>query len=216
MQAARRALKEEQERLAKARVEDEYLRHAHAELVELDVLEGEEERLAERRLSMQRAEKVVGDLRDTLAAFNGDHSIVWSLAQAARRLERRSPQAPELLEPPLRALSGALDALGLAQDALESALEQGKFDPRELETIEERLFALRAVARKHRVGVAELPALAGKFAEGIAADRRGGGALAELGREVEAATASYDAMALELRTRGARRPKSSTRSSTRN
>ncbi len=198
MQAARRALKEEEERLAKARAEDEYLRHAHAELMELDAQEGEEERLAERRLSMQRAEKVVGDLRDTLAAFTGDHSMVWSLAQAARRLERRAAQAPELLEPPLRALSSALDALGLAQDALESALEQGQFDPRELETIEERLFALRGVARKHRVGVAELPALAEKFAQGIALIDAGEARVAELGREVEAARTSYDAMALEL------------------
>jgi DNA repair protein RecN (Recombination protein N) len=198
MQAARRALKEEEERLAKARADADYLRHAHAELTELAPEPGEEERLAERRLAMQRAEKVAVDLRDALGAFEGDHSIVWSLAQAARRLERRATQAAELLDPPLRALSSALDALGLAQQSLEEALDAANFDPRDLENIEERLFALRGLARKHRISVDALPDLARRIAEGIALIEAGEARVAALAREAEDAVRAYNVAALEL------------------
>jgi len=196
--AARRALEEEDARIAKARAEADYLRHAHQELTELAPEEGEEERLAERRLSMQRAEKVAADLRDALEVFSGDHSSVASLAQALRRLERRQATAPELLEPPLKSLGQALDALALAEQALEAALERANFDPRDLEKAEERLFGLRAAARKHQARVAELPAVARNIAEALAALDASEVRLAELARAAEAANAAYDAAAHAL------------------
>ncbi len=196
--AARRALEEEEARVAKARAEADYLRHAHQELAELAPEEGEEERLAERRLSMQRAEKVAADLRDALDVFSGDHSSVASLAQAVRRLERRQATAPELLEPPLKLLGQALDALALSEQALESALEQANFDPRDLEKAEERLFALRAAARKHQSRVAELPAVAKNIAEALAALDASEVRLAELARAAKEAKAAYDAAAHAL------------------
>jgi len=196
--AARRALAEEEARVAKARADADYLRHAHAELQELAPEEGEEERLAERRLAMQRAEKVAVDLRDALELFTGDHSSVGAVAQAARRLERRASQTPELLEPPLRALSAALDALGFAEQALETALRATNFDPRELERAEERLFALRGAARKHQARVAELPAIAQRFAEDLARLDAGEARLAQLAQALKEADAAYDAAAMRL------------------
>ncbi len=198
MHEARRALKDEEARIAKARADADYLRHAHAELEELSPQEGEEERLAERRQSMQRAEKVAVDLRDALSAFTSDNSPAGSIAHAARRLERRSTQAPQLLEPPLRALSAAVDALSVAEQAIESALDESNFDPRELETIEERLFALRACARKHHLSVAELPQLATRFANDIAALGASEALLETLAAKADAARAAYDAAAHEL------------------
>ena len=198
MKEALRAQKEEEARVAKAQADADYLRHAHAELEALAPQPGEEERLAERRQTMQRAEKVASDLRDALAAFSGDHSAAGSIGQAARRLERRAAQAPQLLDPSLRALATALDALSLAEQALERALEEAAYDPRELETIEERLFALRACARKHQASVAELPALARRFAEDIAAIDAGEARLARLAQEAAAAKADYAAAANAL------------------
>jgi len=197
-QAARRALADEQARIEQARADADYLRHAHAELVDLAPHGGEEERLAERRLAMQRAEKVAVDLRDALAAFGGDAAPAVEIAQAARRLERRAAQAPQLLEPPLRALAAAVDALAAAEQALESALAETHFDPRELETIEERLFALRACARKHHVAVAELPALAARFAADIAALDESEARIEALSHAAVEARAAYDAAALAL------------------
>jgi DNA repair protein RecN (Recombination protein N) len=196
--AARRALEEENARVAKVRADADYLRHAHAELQELAPEDGEEERLAERRLSMQRAEKVAVDLRETLDLFSGDHSSVGVVAHAARRLERRAGQAPELLEPPLRALSAALDALGHAEQALEAALEATNFDPRDLEKTEERLFALRAAARKHQARVAELPVIARRIAEDLARLDAGEARLLQLAQALKEAEAAYDAAAAKL------------------
>ncbi len=197
-QAACRALAEEEARIAKARADADYLRHAHEELTQLAPQPGEEERLAERRLAMQRAEKVAVDLKDALSAFSGDHSPASEIAHAARRLERRAPQAPALLEPPLKALAAALDALSIAEQTLEAALAESAFDPRELETVEERLFALRGVARKHQVAVADLPQLAERFAADIEALDASEARLEALAREADSARAAYGKAALAL------------------
>jgi DNA repair protein RecN (Recombination protein N) len=200
LQRARRALAEEEERVAKARAEADYLRHAFEELEALAPQAGEEVALAERRQTMQRSEKVAGDLRDALEAFAGDHSPAAEIASAARRLERRLAQAPQLLEPPARALAQALDALAFAEQALEQALADADFDPSELERIEERLFALRGAGRKHQVAVADLGALAEKFAADLAALEAGEARIVSLGEEAARAGAAYAKAAERLST----------------
>lgn len=194
-QAARRALAEEEARIARARADADYLRHAYEELAKLAPEEGEEDSLAERRLFMQRAEKVATDIRDALDAFSSDAAPAGEIAQAARRLERRLAQAPQILEPPARALAQAVDALSLAEQALEQALAETRFDPAELDRVEERLFALRGAARKYQVTVADLTKTAQKFAEDIAALDASEARLVTLGKELAAAKAAYDAAA---------------------
>jgi DNA repair protein RecN (Recombination protein N) len=197
-QQARRALAEEEARIAKARADADYLRHAHEELTTLAPLAGEEETLAERRLFMQRAEKVATDLRDALGAFSNERAPAAEIAHAARRLERRLAQAPQILEPPAKALAAAVDALGLAEQALEQALLETRFDPAELERVEERLFALRGAARKYQVAVPELTRLAQKFADDIAVLDASEARLVKLARALAQAKADYDAAAAAL------------------
>jgi DNA repair protein RecN (Recombination protein N) len=196
--AARRALSDEEARVAKARADADYLRHAHAELEKLAPADGEEEKLAERRQNMLRAEKVAVDLRDALSALSGEASPSNEIAQAARRLERRLAQAPQLLEAPARALASALDALGAAEQALEAALREAAYDPAELERVEERLFALRAAARKHQVGVSDLAALAQRFSEQLKALDASEARLSTLAAEAAQAKADYEAAARAL------------------
>ncbi len=188
---ARAAAGAEAARLARARAEADYLRHAHEELSSLSPEDGEEDALAARRQAMMQAEKVAADLRDAYEAVGGDGAPIATLAGVARRLERRQAQAPSLIDPCLVALGGALDALEGARDALERALEAADFDPRELERVEERLFALRAAARKHQTQVSALPALAAKFAAELAALAAGESRLAQLAREADVARADY-------------------------
>jgi DNA repair protein RecN (Recombination protein N) len=197
-QQARRALADEETRIAKARADADYLRHAHEELTKLAPQGGEEEALAERRLFMQRAEKVATDIRDALGAFADERAPASEIAHAARRLERRLAQAPQILEPPAKALATAVDALGLAEQALEQALAETRFDPAELERVEERLFALRGAARKYQVAVSELTKLAEKFAGDIAALDASEARLVKLGKALEQAKADYDAAAASL------------------
>jgi len=188
----------EQARVERARAEADYLRYAFTELTGLAALPGEELALAEHRTLMTQAEKVAGELRDVQATVTGEHSPIPSLSAALRRLERRHVQAPGLIAPVTEALDAALTALDLAGQVLAQALRDADFDPRELERIEERLFALRAAGRKYGVPVDALPALAEKFAAELAALDAGEARLIALTRELEAAESAYGAAARVL------------------
>ena len=188
----------EQARVENARAEADYLRHACAELTGLAAEPGEEAALAERRSIMMQAEKVAAELRDVHATVTGEHSPMPALSAALRRLQRRQTQAPGLIAPSAEALDAALNALDLAGQALDQALRDADFDPRELELVEERLFALRAAARKYAVPVDALVARVEKFAGELAALDAGEARLSQLTREAEAAESAYASAARAL------------------
>ena len=172
LRAARDMYAAEQARVEKARSEADFLRHAHDELANLAPSNDEEEWLAERRSLMMQAEKIVADLRDAQEAIAGESSAVAGLGGVMRRLERRRAQAPALIDPVVKAIDATLVALDGAQAALETALRETAFEQGELERVEERLFALRAAARKDMAPASiELPALAEKFARRSCIDR---------------------------------------------
>jgi len=165
---AREAAEAHRTEVERAKREGDWLRHAVDELNKLAPQSGEETALAERRTTMMQAEKVAEDLRDAHEVIAGTNSSVPALSGVIRRLERRAPQAPGLIEPTVKALDTALTALDETRAQLETALRAADFDPAELERIEERLFALRAAARKYNVPVDELAELARKYNADIA------------------------------------------------
>jgi DNA repair protein RecN (Recombination protein N) len=182
----------------RANREAEWLRHAVEELGRLAPQTGEETILAERRTVMMQAEKVADDLRSTHESVAGPNSPVPALATAVRRLERRTAQAPALVEPAVKAIDAALTALEEARLQLEQALQVAEYDPQELERIEERLFALRAGGRKYNVPVDELAALAGRYANDLALIDAGAERLAALEREACEALERYRTAAQNL------------------
>lgn len=151
-------------RIEAARREADYLRHAAGELDALAPEEGEEESLAGQRQAMMQAEKAIADLRDASEILGGDQAPGPVLLSVLRRLERRREGAGENLLHTITALENALSSLDEAHYNLDAALRDAEFDPRALERIEERLFALRAASRKYQVPVADLPALAARYA----------------------------------------------------
>ena len=191
-------LAEERVRVAAGRAAADYARHAHEELTALDVQAGEEEALAERRQRMMQGEKVAADIREAHDHLSGDAAIAPVLAAISRRLQRRMPQAPTLIEPSVQALDEAMQALESATQAVESALAACDFDPRELEKCEERLFALRGMARKHSTTVDNLPALARRYADELAALEAGEHRVAALEAQARAAADAYAAAAEAL------------------
>jgi DNA repair protein RecN (Recombination protein N) len=197
---AERALKVEQSRVAAAEAEAEFARHAHEELSRLAVQPGEEETLAARRQAMMQGEKVAADIREARDHLTGDAAILPVLLSVSRRLQRRMPQAPALIEPSVKALDEAIEALEGATRAVEVALEACEFDPNELERCEERLFALRAISRKHATPIEHLPALARKYADDLAALEAGRSEVARLEANAAAARAAYAAAAGALST----------------
>src|SRR5262245_4189154 len=182
----------------RAQREADWLPHAVEELARVAPEPAEETALAERRAAMMAAEKVAGDLRDAHAAVAGPESPAPTLSAALRRLERRSAQAPALIEPAVKALDTALAAIEDARLHLDAALRAADHDPRELEKIEERLFALRAAARKYNVPVDELKALAGRHAADLGLIEAGAERLAALEASASEARESYRGAALAL------------------
>jgi DNA repair protein RecN (Recombination protein N) len=185
----------------RAEREADWLRHAAAELAEVAPQGGEEAALADRRSAMMQTEKIAGDLRDAHEVVAGEHSPVPALAAAMRRLERRGALVPSLVEPALKAFETALAAIEEARSQLETALRIADHDPQELERIEERLFALRAAARKHNVPVDELSALAQRYAADLGRIDAGAAELARLEAAAREAQERYRAAALALSER---------------
>jgi DNA repair protein RecN (Recombination protein N) len=182
----------------RARREADWLRHAVEELTRLNPAPCEETTLAERRTAMMAAEKVAGDLRDAHDAVAGSTSPVPALSAAVRRLERRATAAPALIEPAAKALDAALTAIEDARAHLEAALRAADHDPRELERIEERLFALRAAARKYNAPVDDLNALAARHAAELALIDAGAERLAVLEAAARGAEQRYSKAAAAL------------------
>jgi DNA repair protein RecN (Recombination protein N) len=203
---ARRALSAAETAIAEARAEEAFLRHAVAELTELAPEDGEEQRLAETRTAMQQHERRAEAIAAALSSLAGerrrgraDAGPGAALRDAARALER--------LPPPHDAVAPALAAIGRADDALAEAIAllerlatDAEPDPRGLERTEERLFALRAAARKHATSVTALPALAASLAARLAALDAGEAGIANAQRAVAEARAAYVAAATALST----------------
>jgi DNA repair protein RecN (Recombination protein N) len=189
--AARDALAAHRIKVEAARKEADFLRHAVEELSNLNPAPGEEEKLAAHRQKMMQAEKVTSDINDALEAVAGQASPIPTLSSAQRRLARRSVEADDLIGPSVKALESAITALEESRSALEAALRAAEFDPYELERVEERLFALRAAARKYNVLADDLAALAARYAEEVTAIDAGEDRLIKLEAEVEATDLTY-------------------------
>ncbi len=185
------AVEKHRAEVERANREADWLRHAVAELGKLAPETGEETSLAERRTTMMQSEKIAEDLRASYDSISGSQSPTTALAAAARRLERRTVQAPTLIDPIVKAIDAALTAMDEAGTHLEAALRAANYDPHELERIEERLFALRAAGRKYNVPVDNLAALGQRYQADLTLIDAGAERLAALEKEAQAAEARF-------------------------
>ncbi len=142
----------------RARAEEDFLRAAVAELDDLSPDADEVGKLAERRTGLQHREKILDALQTTDQALNGDKGAASALAQAGKTIARLTVKAaglPDLLA----AIDRAANDVAEAGQLLDRLLRDIDAEPDALQRIEERLFALRAVARKHNVAAEALLAL---------------------------------------------------------
>ncbi|PWV99237.1 DNA replication and repair protein RecN [Hoeflea marina] len=157
---AERALKAQRAKVEKAARDADWLRSSVEELERLSPRDGEEEELAEKRSLMMKSEKIASDINEANEVLNGQGSPAPVISGLLRRLERKAADVPGLLNDTVEALSQAMNAIAEAQTAVEAAMRAADFNPRDLEVTEERLFALRAAARKYNVPVDTLAELA--------------------------------------------------------
>ncbi|MDU8928900.1 DNA repair protein RecN [Alisedimentitalea sp. MJ-SS2] len=194
--------------LEAVRDEEEFLRHAVGELDALDPQPGEDEVLDRERRRMQAAERVREDIDKARGAVSGgDGGAEGAAEDALRWLEAVAGDLDGLLDEPVEALGRALNELAEAGDGIRRALDALDFEPFALEACEERLFAIRALARKHDVLPDELGSFAMGLRDRLDALERGDADIAALEEAEQAAKVGYDKAAAVLSGKRARAAK---------
>ncbi len=194
--AAHKALAEAEAALEKVRGEEEFLRHAVAELDALAPQAGEEADLDARRRLMQQAERIREDIaRASSTISDGAENAT---GEALRWLEGVADRAEGQLDAPIAALGRALAELDEASSGVTRCLEALSFNPLELEEAEERLFAIRAQARKHDVAPDDLAEFAERLRAQLAVLDQGDADLADLKKATQEADDAYEKSASAL------------------
>ena len=208
LKAAERTVADLKAAAADAASRAEELTRNLADLDDLDPRADEETQLAGERAILGAAEKAVADLADARASLGGD-KLSQKLSAALRAVEHartRAGQAgtdPE--HPLLQKLAAAAEAIDRtmveAEEAIacvDAAAHAFDFEPGRLDKAEERLFALRAAARKLNTSVESLPVLRLRFREQLRLIEDGAEALTAAERAASAAREAYDEAASRL------------------
>ena len=205
---ARRAEADLKRMAAEAAADADYVRGAADELSALAPEKGEEASLAAERAMMMNASRIAEDVSQASDALSGERGAEASLAVALKRLTRLDPAARPQLSGAEAALEQAFANTEEARRELDAFLSKLELDPAVLERKEERLFALRAVARKYGVDPDRLPEVLAGFEAKREAIETGGAGLKAAAESVKTALASYQAAARKLsdaRTAAARK-----------
>jgi len=202
--AAEKALVTGRAEIEEARADAEYVRHSVDELEELAPESDEETVLDMERRSMQRAVSIADDVSKAAYAL-GAKGAEGRLAEAIRWLDMAAPKADGRLDASLAALDRVMTEMSEAMREVDVATEALSVDPNVLEQIEERLFALRGLARKHRMSVTDLASLRSKMNDRLAFIEAGEERLMAL---ETAASKAREAYLVEARTLSAARKKS--------
>lgn len=182
----------------KAKKDEEYLRFAVDELQKLDPLPGEEEQILIQREALKHKDQVLTGLNETWDCISGDDGAEMSINRAARAISRVADKIGTDITPVIEALNRAgnelQDAVGRVQ-VMTSAVEGGGSS---LEVLEDRLYALRGMARKHHAQVDQLPGLLEDLAQKLSLITEQDDILAGLQKNLSATRAAYLSAAQKL------------------
>ena len=187
--------------LEAARRDEEYLRHAVDELERLAPEPGEEATLAADRALLMNGEKLLEAMNQAAAELGVGPGVESALQAALGHMERAAGKAEGRLNDVIAALERASAESAEAMSLLERSRHAVDLDPRTLESVEERLFTLRALARKHGTDVDSLPEFLDRLSADLASIEDGSAALDRLAREEAAAKADYVDAASKLSER---------------
>ena len=190
-----------EQEIATARRDEDFLRHAVEELDRLKPQDGEETKLAEKRILMIHSEQLISAMHGALEQLRMNNGADERLQKAARELGRVAEKAENRLDGVIGTLDRAINETAEAINQLENVAQNLDLDPNELENAEERLFALRALARKHNVVVGALPDLRVRMANNLQAVEDGGASLMTLTHEEDEAKQAYITTSMDLRSK---------------
>lgn len=194
---ADRAHRAAEQAVADASGREEQLRSELSEIAALDPRPGEDAELAELRATMMHREQLLEAMSAAQSALAqggpAGRSVADTLRTAMRALGHAAAKAPGKLDEVLTTLDRAAVEMAEAEAQMQSLAAALDHDSSRLETVEERLFALRALARKHGVAVDALPALRDRLAEQLAALEGHGSGTERLKQAAAAARQKYAA-----------------------
>lgn len=142
--------------MAQAKLDEAYLRTALKELEDLAPQAGEAEQLAQQRGRLQQREKILGGLGQAQELLTDHRGAIKLVNEAAHTVAKITPMTPAI-ENLLTTLDRLAAELSEAESTIDGLLRDDALDPAQLNSTEERLFALRAAARKHQTTVDALP-----------------------------------------------------------
>ena len=189
-------LNELQELLERSASERDFLEHNVSELRNLNPQIGEEGELSTKRSNMMNAEKNVAILNDAITALNPHgHSLESQIFSVAHILERIKGD-----ENPYQNQIDKLYDIAESVAQIAQTLEPESTDAEDMDAIEERLFAIRAAARKHRVSADDLPAKLEQMSQQLETIDNSDAELHKLQSLVKTYLNEFNAAASELRS----------------
>ncbi len=191
---AKKKLDDLQKTLEKSASDRDFLTHNVNELSALGVQVGEEEQLASQRTSMMNAEKDSAILSDAIAALNPRGESLYDNIYTAANILLRIKTDPNPYTEQIDALYNAAQILSDVEEKLAPA----EIDTATLDSVEERLFAIRAAARKYRVTADELPQKLAEMTEQLNAIENSDTELKKQTAIVKSAYSEFTAAATQL------------------
>ena len=198
---AKAARLEAENNVAKAKSDEDALRHWVDELEKLNPEKGEEESLSKKRLEMMNAEKIIESLSYAYGALTQGADVQSAIRQAQSAMDKANSLVEGKYDDIVNMLEQALIDVNEAVNELEEASQNVNLNQNELENIESRLFALRGLARKHQTTIDDLPDVLADFKHKLSTIELGEEGINELRRAEEQAKTDYIKAATELSSR---------------
>jgi len=197
LSSTQNALQQLRQHIESVEKDREYLQFAVQEFCDLNPEIGEDAALDAKRRLMKAGERIRTDIEKAAASL-GPQGAEGAVGDALRWLQDVADKAEGRLDRPLAALVRTAEELADSQQGISDCLRALDFDPHALESCEERLFAIRALARKHKVRPDELPAVKVDLEQKLAELDDGAAQIAQLEAAVIDANEAYAKIAAEL------------------
>lgn len=186
-----------EEKIAKAKADEENLRHWVDEFQKMQPRKNELEELEEKRRQMMNAEKILENLDSAYKAMN-QGGVQSAIRQAQTAISRVNALLNGKFDNIYALLDTALVNADEAGEEIENASNEISLNQNELDAVEERLFALKALARKHNTTVEELPLVWQQMEESLRNLERGEDDIENLRKLEEIAYKDYVKTATEV------------------
>lgn len=195
---ARAARQEAEKNIARAKEDEENLRHWVDELEKMNPRPDEEDELGKKRQEMMNAEKIIDSLNYAYGALTERADVQGAIRSAQSAMDKVNTLVDGRYQTIIDMLDQALIDISETVNELEEVSHNVSLNQNELENIEERLYALRGLARKHNVAVSDLPQTLADFRNRLSTIELGEEGIAALRKAEDTAKLDYVKAANEL------------------